>query len=166
MTIKSGTTLVTCDDQDTNTSPNPSFDSVLRARLSRRSLLKGTMGLAAGTFFGGSPIACGDDESPAAAPLKTLKFDFTAVGKSLADTVVVPPGYTASVLDRRRCAEGDGSRYRGLRLFRPQHGRCHVYAGRHTRHPPDREGRQSTMTRACARGATRLATAWECATSC
>jgi secreted PhoX family phosphatase len=101
MTIKSGTTLVTFDDdQDTNTSANPSFDSVLSARLSRRSLLKGTMGLAAGTFFGGSLIGCGDDESPAAAPLKTLKLDFTAVGKSLADTVTVPPGYTAIVLFR------------------------------------------------------------------
>ena len=100
MTLESPPMHSTIDDQDTNTSPNASFDSVLSARLSRRSLLKGTMGLAAGTFFGGSLMACSDDESPAAAPLKTLKLDFTAVPKSLADVVTVPSGYTASVLYR------------------------------------------------------------------
>jgi len=100
MTQKSPPTHSTIDDQDTNTSTNPSFDSVLSARLSRRSLLKGTMGLAAGTFFGGSLMACSDDESPAAAPLKTLKLEFTAVAKSLADVLTVPSGYTASVLYR------------------------------------------------------------------
>jgi uncharacterized protein len=102
MTIKSSTTIVAFDDdQDTNTSANPSFDSVLSARLSRRSLLKGTMGLAAGTFFGGSLMACGDDESPGSAlDNRALKLEFTAVGKSLADTVTVPSGYTASVLYR------------------------------------------------------------------
>jgi uncharacterized protein len=102
MTIKSSTTIVAFDDdQDTNTSANPSFDSVLSARLSRRSLLKGTMGLAAGTFFGGSLMACGDDESPGTSlDNRVLKLEFTAVGKSLADTVTVPSGYTASVLYR------------------------------------------------------------------
>ena len=100
MTIDPRTAIVALgDDADTNPSANPSFDSVLRARMSRRALLKGSMGLAAGTFFGGSLMACGDDtfDPP---PLPQLKLDFTPVGKSLADTVVVPSGYTASVLFR------------------------------------------------------------------
>ena len=87
------------DDDDTNPSRNPSFASVLEARMSRRTLLKGSMGLAAGTFFGGSLMACADDDvTPPPAP--QLRLDFTAVGKSLADAVVVPAGYTASVLFR------------------------------------------------------------------
>jgi secreted PhoX family phosphatase len=101
MTIESRTAIAISDDQDTNSSANPSFDSVLAARLSRRSLLKGSMGLAAGAFFGGSLMGCNDDVTPASASTtRTLKLDFTAVGKSLADTVVVPAGYTATVLFR------------------------------------------------------------------
>ena len=100
MTTESRTTLLAhIDDDDTNPSHNPSFASVLEARMSRRTLLKGSMGLAAGTFFGGSLMACADDDvTPPPAP--QLRLDFTAVGKSLADAVVVPAGYTASVLFR------------------------------------------------------------------
>lgn len=35
------------DEPQVNLSPNPTFDSVMRARLSRRDLLKGSMGAAA-----------------------------------------------------------------------------------------------------------------------
>ena len=102
MTIDSRATPAAFDDdQDNNPSPNPSFASVLGARMNRRTLLKGTFGLAAGSFFGTSLAGCGDDSyTPAAAPAPQLKLDFTAVAKSLADTVVVPSGYTASVLFR------------------------------------------------------------------
>ncbi len=101
MTIESRASDAAVDDLDTNTSGNPSFDSVLGARMSRRALLRGSMGLAAGTFFGGSLMACADDTfDPPAAPAAQLKLSFDAVAKSLADAVIVPAGYTASVLFR------------------------------------------------------------------
>lgn len=91
------------NDEDSNTSPNPTFDSVLAARLSRRSLLRGGVGTAATAVFGSlSLAACGggdDDPAPTTptAPTETL-LGFTAVAKSLEDKVTVPAGYTASVL--------------------------------------------------------------------
>jgi hypothetical protein len=92
------------DDEDSNSSANPHFDSVLQARLGRRSLLRGSVGTAATALFGSLALpACGggdDDPAPApapAGPTETL-LGFGAVGKSLADTVVVPAGYSASVI--------------------------------------------------------------------
>ncbi|MEO8299428.1 MAG: PhoX family phosphatase [Burkholderiales bacterium] len=93
------------DDIGHNDSPNPTFDSVLQARLGRRSMLRGAVGSAATAVFGSlSMTACGggDDNAAAAAtgaaPLTTLGF--TAVAKSLADALAVPTGYTATVLYR------------------------------------------------------------------
>lgn len=86
------------EDIGTNDSNNPTFDSVLQARLSRRTLLKGSFGLAASTFIGTQLAGCanaGDIEEP-----KVLKLNFSPVAKSLADALVVPAGYTASVLYR------------------------------------------------------------------
>lgn len=92
--------LDTFNDEDSNPSTHPGFDSVLKARLSRRSLLRGSVGGAATALLSSLSLAgCGggdDDPAPAPAPEKLLGFG--AVGKSLADTVVVPAGYTASVL--------------------------------------------------------------------
>lgn len=81
------------NDEDSNTTSNPTFDAVLHARLSRRGLLRGGVGTFGAAMLGGLGVsACGggDDEE------KLLAF--TAVPKSLADAVVVPAGYTASVL--------------------------------------------------------------------
>lgn len=91
------------DDEDHNTSGNPSFMTVLDARLSRRSLLRGGVGSAATAVLGSWGLsACGgsdDDPVPApAAPAAITSLGFTAVPKSLADTVTVPAGYTASIL--------------------------------------------------------------------
>ena len=93
------------EDTGTNVSGNPSFDSVLNARLSRRALLKGTFGMATTAFFGTSLVACGGSGDAVAATspsveTKTLKLNFNAVAKSLADVVSVPAGYTATVLFR------------------------------------------------------------------
>ena len=96
---------------DDNNSPNEHFDTVLKARLSRRSLLRGGFATAAGALLGGVGLAgCGSSDNvttaPAPAPLPTPApapaperlLAFTAVGKSLADMVSVPAGYSASVL--------------------------------------------------------------------
>jgi secreted PhoX family phosphatase len=93
------------NDEDSNRSPNPTFEDVLSARLSRRSLLRGSVGTAATAVMGGlSLAACGGDDDPApavpvtpVAPTETL-LGFAAVAKSLEDKLAVPSGYTASVI--------------------------------------------------------------------
>lgn len=93
------------NDENSNTSPNPSFEDVLRARMNRRSLLRGSVGTAATALLGGLGLsACGGGDdlvvsppAPPAAPAETL-LAFAAVAKSLEDKVSVPVGYTASVL--------------------------------------------------------------------
>jgi secreted PhoX family phosphatase len=85
------------NDEDSNTSNNPSMDSVLAARLSRRSLLRGSVGTA---LVGGAALSgCATTGTPStggATPVTQLGFK--PVMRSLADTVTVPPGYTAQVL--------------------------------------------------------------------
>jgi len=96
------------DDEDLNGSANPRFADVLDARLSRRSLLRGSVGTAASALLGGVTLAgLGAGSTPAAAataygsykndkPITSLRF--TPVAKSVADIVSVPVGYTASVV--------------------------------------------------------------------
>lgn len=94
------------NDIGTNTSDNPTFETVLAARLSRRSVLKGTFGVAATAFFGtGCAAALARDHDDDGKGRhhghgKRLKLNFNAVAKSLADAVTVPAGYTATVLYR------------------------------------------------------------------
>lgn len=97
------TTLIDFNDENSNTSPNPTFDSVLQARLSRRGLLRGSVGTVGTSLLGGLALAgCGGgDDAPAAvsAPVVTeTLMGFTAVAKTMADKVTVPAGYTVSVL--------------------------------------------------------------------
>ena len=86
------------DDEDLNTSANASFNQVLDARLSRRSLLRGGVGTAATAVLGSWGLsACGGgNDSPASTTIE--KLGFTAVAKNTLDAVTVPTGYTASVL--------------------------------------------------------------------
>jgi len=79
--------------EDSNTSSNEHFSEVLaRAQISRRSLIRGGIGLAA---VGSLPMlaACGGGDDPV-----EKKLSFNAVGKSIADSVVLPAGYTYTVL--------------------------------------------------------------------
>jgi len=89
-------TPVDFNDEDSNTSANPHFDSVLDARLSRRGLFRG-MGLA-GAAAGASALGgCATTLGGGAAhTLDTLGFK--PVAKGQADAVVVPEGYTARVI--------------------------------------------------------------------
>jgi uncharacterized protein len=91
------------DEIDFNSSGNESFNTVLDARLSRRSVLRGGVGTAAAAVLGGFSVsACGGGDDPApvtpATPASIDKLAFTAVPKSLADAVSVPAGYTATVI--------------------------------------------------------------------
>jgi secreted PhoX family phosphatase len=108
------------DDNGTNLSTNAHFNDIVTERLrdpSRRDVLRGGLGLGALGWItssgAGSLLAgCGDDgranPGPDAGPMPDAPTDapeppqsplgFSAVAKSLADTVVVPAGYSFSVL--------------------------------------------------------------------
>ncbi len=90
------------DDADLNRSGNPSFNAVLDARLSRRSILRGGVGTAATAVLGSWTLAAcgGSDDDPAPAPTTTNinSLSFAAVPKSVADTVLVPTGYSAAAI--------------------------------------------------------------------
>jgi secreted PhoX family phosphatase len=87
------------NDEDSNTCANPHFDAVLAARLSRRSVLRGSVGTAATALLGGLGLsACGGGDDVASTGPSGALLGFTAVAKSVADTLTVPPGYTAQVL--------------------------------------------------------------------
>ena len=89
------------NDERSNTSDNPSFDDVLSAHLSRRSVLRGGAGSATAMLLGGTSAlalsACGGGDEVVAAPAPKL-LGFGAVPKSLADVVSVPSGYNVQVL--------------------------------------------------------------------
>ena len=89
------------NNENANTSANPTFESVLGARLSRRGLLRGGMGTVGTAMLAGFGVsACGgsDDDPVVQTPPAPQLLGFAAVAKSLVDSVSVPVGYTASVL--------------------------------------------------------------------
>lgn len=91
--------LSSLDEENCNTTSNPTFESVVNARLSRRHMLRGGIGAALGSAFGSLALAgCGGDGDPSPAsptPTETL-LAFSAVAKTRADTATVPAGYTAT----------------------------------------------------------------------
>ncbi|MEN9373083.1 MAG: hypothetical protein RIR79_635 [Pseudomonadota bacterium] len=83
------------NDENSNTSNNPTFDAILQARLDRRGVLRtGIVSMVGSTTLG--IAACGGGSSNAAAA--NVPLGFTAVSKSLADKVTVPAGYSAEVV--------------------------------------------------------------------
>ncbi len=100
------------DDIGRNPTSGPSFEEIVEARLSRRSLFKagvgtatsamlGTMALSAcGGGGGGTAAAAAPSTPPTPIQPASINLSFNPVAKSLADMVTVPAGYTASVLYR------------------------------------------------------------------
>ena len=93
------------DDIGYNDTPNEHFSDILDKRISRRNLLRGSVASAISVMMGSATLtACGGgDDAPAVTtpvtPTPSEKLlGFAAVGKSLADAVSVPAGYTASVI--------------------------------------------------------------------
>ncbi|HPW85421.1 MAG TPA: PhoX family phosphatase [Rhodoferax sp.] len=91
------------NNEDSNTTANPHFDAVLAARLSRRNVLLGSASAAATTVLGSAALTgcataggAGNGANTLSAPLRSMGF--AAVGKSLADKVVVPAGYNVQVI--------------------------------------------------------------------
>jgi secreted PhoX family phosphatase len=87
------------NNEDSNTSANADFESVLNLRLSRRNMLRGGVGAAGAVLLGGAGLAGCASSGPMMTatntPLNTLGF--TPVAKSMADIVSVPAGYKAEV---------------------------------------------------------------------
>ncbi|MDX7858313.1 PhoX family phosphatase [Aeromonas caviae] len=83
------------DEKDSANHPReqePAFNRLIEAGLSRRGFLKGVGAASMVAFFAASPVA----QAVAAATRPLLGFQ--AVPASVADTIVVPPGYKAEVL--------------------------------------------------------------------
>ncbi|MGZ8177800.1 PhoX family protein [Williamsia sp. SKLECPSW1] len=97
-----------CWKQPGNTSDNAYFGDVVRAAVSRRSLLKGSATAAVGVGAVSLLAACGDDGGATSAPSTPpvtgtgtgTGMDFTAVAPNTRDAVVVPDGYEQSVVIR------------------------------------------------------------------
>lgn len=94
------------DDAGYNDTPNEHFSEILDQRISRRNLLRGSVASAISVMMGSATLtACGGggDDAPVVtkpetpAPVEKL-LGFSAVGKSLADVVTVPAGYTATII--------------------------------------------------------------------
>ncbi len=95
-----GAPAIDPDDIGHNHSANPSFNSLIAGRLSRRGLLRGGASTAAAAMLGSVSLgACGGGSDADVAP-ENFTLTFNPVAKSLVDAVVVPAGYTASVLYR------------------------------------------------------------------
>ena len=76
--------------------PGRHFADIIDARYSRRTVLKGSVGVAVSSLFaGGLLTACSDDDEN---PAPTVRIGFEPIPVSEADTVVVPPGYSWQVL--------------------------------------------------------------------
>ncbi len=91
------------DDFDNNSSANPNLNGVLAGRVDRRQLMRSGVGALAAASLGGMSLsACGGgDDAIAATPIlaaPTPVLKFAAVSRDLADRVVVPAGYTATVI--------------------------------------------------------------------
>jgi secreted PhoX family phosphatase len=90
------------DEIDNNASANPTFNSVIESRLSRRQVLSGSAGAAAIAMLGGLKP---DDASAHNAHAdidfwkhRAPRLGFSAVPKSLEDTVTLPRRYSYDVL--------------------------------------------------------------------
>lgn len=89
------------DDIPSNTSDNAHFSDIVQQAMSRRTLLKGGLGLGALMFMGGFGLAgcSSDDEADGGEPAGPL-MGFTAVATSSGDSIVLPPGYSHHILQR------------------------------------------------------------------
>ncbi len=93
---------VDTDDVSHNPTNNDSFEQVLnRARMGRRGFLKGSSSLAAASMLGTGLAFLMDtvkQDGQVAAAATDIRLSFAPVAKSIADTLMVPAGYTARVL--------------------------------------------------------------------
>jgi uncharacterized protein len=85
------------DDIGSNVSNNPHLADMIEVRIKRRSFLGGSLAVAATGFFGGAAHASSGLNNGVSRGLAP-QLGFAEVPTSVADTIVVPPGYTSQVL--------------------------------------------------------------------
>ncbi|MYC60124.1 MAG: DUF839 domain-containing protein [Gammaproteobacteria bacterium] len=88
-------------EEDSNDSDNPTIDDVVNARLRRRQFLVASAGAIAAAGLGPLPLAGCAADGTRRSELESAgvpALEFEPVSKSVADALVVPPGYTARVL--------------------------------------------------------------------
>ena len=95
--------LRTPDEENCNTSGNPSLNDIIEARMSRRGMFKAGFGTAGTAVLGSFGLAaCGGGDNAVAVPVPTpalaASLAFKAVPKNLLDTVTIAEGYTAKPL--------------------------------------------------------------------
>lgn len=90
------------DEISKNNSNNLSLEEVLEQRISRRTVLKGSLAYAVGSFMGLSLSGCTSSNQPAVPTTtslpKPLKLNFTSVPKNLNDIITIPENYNFDVL--------------------------------------------------------------------
>ena len=87
------------NEEDSNTSRNPHFDSVLSARLSRRHMLRAGAGAATAVALGSVGLTgCATSSGMAGPMVPVTTLGFNPVSKSLTDAVIVPAGYRAEII--------------------------------------------------------------------
>ncbi len=104
------------DDTFSNTSDNQSFEEILSAHMSRRSVLVGGLATAALTFFGGSAASAaspkGQIEAATRRVAKNPKIGFTSIPLQSSPMPTIAPEYTYSVLAPwREKLDGSGKSY-------------------------------------------------------
>jgi uncharacterized protein len=87
------------DSISKNNSNNLSIEEVIESRVSRRSLIKGSLALVAGSFLGINLTACtSSKKSTVSSAAANALLGFKPVAKNLNDMVTVPEGYSVQVL--------------------------------------------------------------------
>nr|WP_250324670.1 PhoX family phosphatase [Williamsia sp. CHRR-6] len=98
-----------CSQQPGNVSDNEYFGDIVRQMVSRRSLLKGTAGVAVAVGATSALAACGSSDKPQATSYTpevtgtgngSRGMNFTPVQPNTADAVVIPDGYEQQIVIR------------------------------------------------------------------
>lgn len=79
-----------------NTDGNTPFSTILETHMSRRLVMRGSLGSALALFAGASISACGGDSD--GDDDQGVKLGFASLPNSMTDACVVPAGYVASVI--------------------------------------------------------------------
>lgn len=81
-----------------NNSNNLSLEEIIETRVSRRSVIKGSLAVVAGSFLGMNLTGCGSSSNSVSTAVAEALLSFDPVAKNLNDTVTVPNGYSVQVL--------------------------------------------------------------------
>jgi len=93
--IEQPTEIRDTDDIGSNDSANPHLQDLIEQRVSRRTLVSGSLGVAATGFLGSAVLGAG--EAHAQQGCGPARLGFEEVPASSDDTLVVPPGYSYQV---------------------------------------------------------------------